>query len=147
MTTNYRLGIDAGGTFTDFVIANKTTGVTKLFKALSTPSNPTKAIENGLKLISDELGLSPEEVVSNCDLCINGTTVGLNALITHRGGKTGLICTAGHEDFDRDPQRPQGRRLPLRSGISCGCDAGAALSAQRRARARHFRRLHPHAAA
>ena len=98
MTTNYRLGIDAGGTFTDFVIANKTTGVTKLFKALSTPSNPTKAIENGLKLISDELGLSPEEVVSNCDLCINGTTVGLNALITHRGGKTGLICTAGHEN-------------------------------------------------
>lgn len=38
MTTNYRLGIDAGGTFTDFVIADKTTGVTKLFKALSTPS-------------------------------------------------------------------------------------------------------------
>ena len=44
----YRLGIDAGGTFTDFVIADKATGVTKLFKALSTPSDPTKAIENGL---------------------------------------------------------------------------------------------------
>ena len=98
MTTNYRLGIDAGGTFTDFVIADKTTGMTKLFKALSTPSDPTKAIENGLKLISEDLGLSPEDVVSSCDLCINGTTVGLNALITHRGGKTGLICTAGHED-------------------------------------------------
>ena len=99
MTTNYRLGIDAGGTFTDFVIADKTTGVTKLFKTLSTPSDPTKAIESGLKLVSEDLGLSPEDVVSNCDLCINGTTVGLNALITHRGGKTGLICTAGHEDF------------------------------------------------
>ena len=36
--------------------------------------------------------------MSNCDLCINGTTVGLNALIQHKGGKTGLICTAGHED-------------------------------------------------
>jgi len=84
-----RIGVDAGGTFTDFVIADKTTGVTKLFKALSTPSNPTLAIENGLKLISEDLGLSPEEVVSSCDLCINGTTVGLNALITHRGGKTG----------------------------------------------------------
>ena len=98
MATQYRLGIDAGGTFTDFVIANKTTGVTKLFKALSTPDDPTKAIETGLKLISDDLGATPEQVVSACDLCINGTTVGLNALITHRGGKTGLICTAGHED-------------------------------------------------
>jgi len=98
MTTQFRLGIDAGGTFTDFVIADKATGVAKLFKALSTPSNPTKAIENGLKLIADDLGRTPESIVSDCDLCINGTTVGLNALITHRGGKTGLICTAGHED-------------------------------------------------
>ena len=40
----------------------------------------------------------PAEIVSNSDLCINGTTVGLNALIQHKGGKTGLICTAGHED-------------------------------------------------
>ena len=102
MNANYRLGIDAGGTFTDFVIADRSTGVTKLFKSLSTPANPTQAIEDGLKLISRDLGLSPEQIVSNCDLCINGTTVGLNALITHRGGKTGLICTAGHEDFDRD---------------------------------------------
>jgi N-methylhydantoinase A len=44
------------------------------------------------------LGVSAQAVVSNCDLCINGTTVGLNALITHKGAKTGLICTAGHED-------------------------------------------------
>jgi N-methylhydantoinase A len=98
LKANFRLGVDAGGTFTDFVIADKGTGATKLFKVLSTPSNPTLAIENGLKLISEDLGLSPQDVVSRCDLCINGTTVGLNALITHRGGKTGLICTAGHED-------------------------------------------------
>lgn len=98
MTAQFRLGIDAGGTFTDFVIADKATGVTKLFKALSTPSDPTRAIESGLRLIADDFGVTPEEIVSDCDLCINGTTVGLNALITHRGGKTGLICTAGHED-------------------------------------------------
>ncbi|MDZ5451029.1 hydantoinase/oxoprolinase family protein [Labrys sp. ZIDIC5] len=94
----FRLGIDAGGTFTDFVIANRASGDVKLFKALSTPSDPTKAIENGLRQIAESLGTMPSAVVSDCDLCINGTTVGLNALITHRGGKTGLICTAGHED-------------------------------------------------
>ena len=132
MTTQYRLGIDAGGTFTDFVIADKKTGVTRLFKSLSTPSNPTKAIEDGLKLIAEDLGRSPEAIVSDCDLCINGTTVGLNALITHRGGKTGLICTAGHEDsieirnghkedgFRYDPEYPAAKMLApryLRKGV------------------------------
>jgi len=97
MRTKYRLGIDAGGTFTDFVLAMDT-GEVKLFKALSTPDDPTTAIENGLKLIADDLGVGASEIVSNCDLCINGTTVGLNALIQHKGAKTGLICTAGHED-------------------------------------------------
>ena len=97
MKSEYRLGIDAGGTFTDFVLADRT-GQVRLFKALSTPQDPTLAIRNGLQLIAEDLGVSPEHVVSNCDLCINGTTVGLNALITHKGAKTGLICTAGHED-------------------------------------------------
>jgi N-methylhydantoinase A len=97
MKSDYRLGIDAGGTFTDFVLADKS-GQVRLFKALSTPQDPTLAIRNGLALISEELGVTAEHVVSNCDLCINGTTVGLNALITHNGAKTGLICTAGHED-------------------------------------------------
>ncbi|MDO8983465.1 hydantoinase/oxoprolinase family protein [Cypionkella sp.] len=97
MKTDYRLGIDAGGTFTDFVLADQT-GQVRLFKALSTPQDPTLAIKNGLALMTEELGVSATEIISNCDLCINGTTVGLNALIQHKGAKTGLICTAGHED-------------------------------------------------
>lgn len=133
MTTHsYRLGIDAGGTFTDFVIADRATGEVKLFKALSTPSDPTKAIENGLGLIAADLGKPIGEIIANCDLCINGTTVGLNALITHRGGRTGLICTAGHEDsieirnghkedgFRYDPDYPAATMLVpryLRRGV------------------------------
>ncbi|MBY6058826.1 hydantoinase/oxoprolinase family protein [Leisingera daeponensis] len=97
MRTQYRLGIDAGGTFTDFILADKE-GSTQIFKVLSTPTEPTKAIKNGLALITEETGLTAEEIVSNSDLCINGTTVGLNALITHTGAKTGLIATRGHED-------------------------------------------------
>jgi N-methylhydantoinase A len=97
MRTKYRLGIDAGGTFTDLVLADQS-GDVRLYKALSTPADPTRAIEEGMKLIADDLDESPAEIVSNSDLCINGTTVGLNALIQHKGGTTGLICTAGHED-------------------------------------------------
>ena len=97
MRTKYRLGIDAGGTFTDLVLADRS-GDVRLYKALSTPADPTRAIEEGMRLVAEDLGESPAEIVSNSDLCINGTTVGLNALIQHKGGKTGLICTAGHED-------------------------------------------------
>ncbi len=97
MRSEYRLGIDAGGTFTDFVLADSK-GKVRLYKALSTPADPTIAIKNGLSLIEEDTGMSAEHIVSHCDLCINGTTVGLNALIQHKGGKTGLICTAGHED-------------------------------------------------
>ncbi len=93
----YRLGIDAGGTFTDFVLADAAGGV-RLWKALSTPGDPTQAIAAGLDMIAADLRRPAREIIAECDLCINGTTVGLNALIQHRGGKTGLICTAGHED-------------------------------------------------
>jgi N-methylhydantoinase A len=131
MRTQYRLGIDAGGTFTDFVLADHS-GEVRLYKALSTPADPTRAIENGLKLISDDLGVAASEIVSGCDLCINGTTVGLNALIQHKGAKVGLICTAGHEDsieirlghkedgYRYDPEYPPARMLVpryLRKGV------------------------------
>ncbi|UWP88312.1 hydantoinase/oxoprolinase family protein [Aliiroseovarius crassostreae] len=132
MRTQYRLGIDAGGTFTDFILADKE-GSTQIFKVLSTPTEPTKAIKNGLALITEETGLTAQEIVSNSDLCINGTTVGLNALITHTGAKTGLIATRGHEDsieirlghkedgYRYDPDYPPATMLVprhLRKGVS-----------------------------
>lgn len=131
MQTSYRLGVDAGGTFTDFVLADPT-GNLRLFKTPSTPQDPTKAIENGLALICGELDMSPRDLISQCDLCINGTTVGLNALIQHRGARTALICTAGHEDsieirlghkedgYRYDPEYPPATMLVpryLRKGI------------------------------
>ncbi len=132
MKTEYRLGIDAGGTFTDFVLADRA-GKVRLFKALSTPQDPTRAIDDGLNLIAEELKVPVRDIVSNCDLCINGTTVGLNALIQHKGSKTGLICTAGHEDsleirlghkedgYRYDPEYPAATMLVpryLRCGVS-----------------------------
>ena len=132
MRSNYRLGIDAGGTFTDFVLADKSSNV-KIYKTPSTPDDPTEAIKNGLALISDDLDVSPEDIISQSDLCINGTTVGLNALIQHKGSLVGLICTKGHEDsieirlghkedgYRYDPDYPPAIMLApryLRIGIS-----------------------------
>lgn len=93
----YRLGVDAGGTFTDFVLADSS-GQVHLFKATSTPEDGTRAIAEGFAQIAEKLGRSMADILAETELCVNGTTVGLNALIQHKGVKTGLICTAGHED-------------------------------------------------
>lgn len=93
----YRLGVDAGGTFTDFVLADDR-GNIHLFKATSTPEDGTRAIAEGFAQIADKLGRPMADILADTELCVNGTTVGLNALIQHKGVKTGLICTQGHED-------------------------------------------------
>lgn len=94
---SYRLGVDAGGTFTDFVLADDA-GHIHLFKATSTPEDGTKAIAEGFAQIAETMGIPMARILEQTELCVNGTTVALNALIQHKGVKTGLLCTAGHED-------------------------------------------------
>lgn len=86
-----RVGIDTGGTFTDFVYEIR--GKLRLFKLSSTPADPSVAIRAGLQRISDEvkIPLSAIEVV-------HGTTVGTNALLQRRGARTALVTTSGFED-------------------------------------------------
>lgn len=86
-----RVGVDTGGTFTDFVFEED--GRINLFKIPSTPSDPSLAIRHGLEKIclKIKLPLSHIEVV-------HGTTVGTNALLQRRGARTALITTKGFED-------------------------------------------------
>ena len=83
----FRLGIDTGGTFTDFVIWKD--GRLSNRKVLSTPEDPSKAIFQG---ISDILRDAPGVFI------IHGTTVATNALLQRKGGRIALITTAGFED-------------------------------------------------
>jgi len=94
---HYRLGVDTGGTFTDFILAVPGQGI-RLYKTPSTPGNPPAAVHEGLRHMSADLGCSVEAFLDVCDLIILGTTVGVNALIENKGAKTGLFCTKGHED-------------------------------------------------
>lgn len=86
-----RVGIDTGGTFTDFVYESN--GRLRVFKLASTPDDPSRAIVAGLKLVVSETAdhLQPIEVV-------HGTTVGTNALLQRRGARTALVTTKGFED-------------------------------------------------
>jgi N-methylhydantoinase A/oxoprolinase/acetone carboxylase beta subunit len=90
----YRLGCDIGGTFTDFVLLNDQTGELKVHKCLTTPKDPSDAVEQGLK----ELEKKTHPFVENLSELIHGTTLVINSIIERKGAKTGLITTKGFRD-------------------------------------------------
>lgn len=86
-----RVGVDTGGTFTDFVYPSN--GDFQVFKLPSTPSDPSLAIRDGLKRVSEKTGVKLQNIE-----VVHGTTVGTNALLQRRGARTALITTKGFED-------------------------------------------------
>jgi N-methylhydantoinase A len=92
--TSYRLGCDIGGTFTDFVLVNDKTGTFSIYKCLTTPSDPSDAVETGIKGLEGQTpGFMPEVAEF-----IHGTTLVINAIIERKGARTGLITTKGFRD-------------------------------------------------
>jgi N-methylhydantoinase A/oxoprolinase/acetone carboxylase beta subunit len=83
-----RIGVDTGGTFTDFVICED--GRLTTLKVLSTPDNPSRAILTGLRDFLDR---------GAAVLVIHGTTVATNALLEHKGARIALVTTKGYEDI------------------------------------------------
>ena len=90
----YRLGCDIGGTFTDFVLLNDETGEIRINKCLTTPKDPSDAVEEGIK----EMLTKTPGFVEQLDEVIHGTTLVINSIIERKGAKTGLITTKGFRD-------------------------------------------------
>jgi N-methylhydantoinase A len=84
-----RIGIDIGGTFTDFVVFDENSGDLHTFKILSTAHDPAQAVLSGLR---DVPGDSPPSIV-------HGSTVATNALLERKGARTALITTRGFRDI------------------------------------------------
>jgi len=93
-STASRIGVDIGGTFTDLVWVDESTGGVRVGKLLTTPKEPAQAVEHGVVMLLNEAGSSPSSVRS----LIHGTTLATNALIERKGAKTGLLTTAGFRD-------------------------------------------------
>lgn len=89
-----RIGIDVGGTFTDFVMADANTGSLSYFKVPSSPSDPSVAIAQGTREMLERFSVSPADV----QYFGHGTTVATNMVIERRGVLTGLITTRGFRD-------------------------------------------------
>jgi N-methylhydantoinase A len=85
-----RIGIDIGGTFTDFVFFDAAAGQYRTFKVLSTPAAPDQAVLEGL---SDNRG-----AVGDSLSIVHGSTVATNALLERKGAVTALITTNGFQD-------------------------------------------------
>jgi len=95
MTENkYRLGCDIGGTFTDFVLLNDHTGEIRIHKCLTTPSDPSDAVVQGIR----ELEAEAPGFVGELEEVIHGTTLVINSIIERKGARTGLITTKGFRD-------------------------------------------------
>src|SRR5512145_410863 len=93
----YRIGIDVGGTFTDFILA-RPAGGTLLAKEPTTLPDQSEGVMRGLARLAEAEGLALRDFLGRTDLVVHGTTTADNTLIEMNGAVTGLVTTEGHRD-------------------------------------------------
>lgn len=89
------VGVDVGGTFTDFSARNVRSGAMVVHKRPSTPADPSEAIINGFRELQEKIGLDGTAV----DRFAHGTTVATNALLQRKGAEVGIVTTRGFRDL------------------------------------------------
>ena len=94
MQQRYRVGVDIGGTFTDLIIVDNENGRFAIGKTLTTPDDPSLAVETVLKETLATVGVSPQTIQH----LIHGTTLVTNAMIERKGAATALLTTQGFRD-------------------------------------------------
>ncbi len=88
----FRLGVDVGGTFTDLLLIDESSGQTYMAKVPSTPEDSSIGVLHGISRICDESGIDLTKV----NQVMHGTTVATNAVLTGKGAKVGLVTTKGY---------------------------------------------------
>ena len=105
---SFRIGVDIGGTFTDFTVARES-GELLLWKQDSTPDDPGRAVVQGLAAVAEQLETDVAGLLGETELFVHGTTVATNMLIQRNGPTIGLLCTEGFRDvlYFRDGYKPE----------------------------------------
>ena len=93
----FKIGIDVGGTFTDFLLTAED-GSTEIYKVLSTPDDPSIATMRGIGEMAAAHGVPVKDFLAQVSTIVHGTTVTTNATLTYSGVKTGLLTTEGCRD-------------------------------------------------
>ena len=91
----YRVGVDIGGTFTDFALFAEDGGMVGIHKQLTTPQDPSVAVIEGIQALLDRSGVA----VADLQGVVHGTTLVTNAVIERRGAPTGMLVTKGFRDI------------------------------------------------
>jgi N-methylhydantoinase A len=91
----YRVGIDIGGTFTDFSLLDEVTGELSSFKSPTVPGDPGRGVLDGVRALVAERGLDPGAI----GYLVHGTTIAINTVIQRNGASLGLLVTAGFSDL------------------------------------------------
>ena len=94
-TTDWRLAVDIGGTFTDVVLLDAASGRIVVDKTLTTPSAPLDGVRTGVSQLLDKAGVRPHEITAPI---VHATTLITNALIEGKLGRSGLVTTKGFGD-------------------------------------------------
>ncbi|MCA1553581.1 MAG: hydantoinase/oxoprolinase family protein, partial [Chloroflexi bacterium] len=92
--SNYRLGFDIGGTFTDFALRDTQTGALHVHKRLTTPHDPSVAVMEGVRALLQQAGVNAFDV----ETAVHGTTLVANTLIERSGARIALLATHGFRD-------------------------------------------------
>jgi N-methylhydantoinase A len=95
MSADWRLAVDIGGTFTDVVLLEASSGAVVVDKTLTTPSDPLLAVRTGVGRLLERAGVRPTEITAPI---VHATTLITNALIEGKTGRAGLVTTAGFGD-------------------------------------------------
>jgi N-methylhydantoinase A len=105
----FRISVDVGGTFTDLTIAQEGVLLGR-HKSPTTPDDLTRGVFNCVRLASQEMGLSMQELLGDTEAFMHGSTTATNAILEGKGAKTGVICTKGTK---YTLWRGEGRRLDI----------------------------------
>ena len=90
----YRVGVDVGGTFTDIVLVEETSGEILTAKVATVPKDPSQGCINGIDKALKSYGLDPDQL----SFIVHGTTIATNTIIEGKGAKAGLITSEGFRD-------------------------------------------------
>ena len=88
----FRLGVDVGGTFTDLLLIDESSGGTFRAKVPSTPQDSSIGVLNGIERVCANAGVEPSEITH----VMHGTTVATNAILTGKGARVGIVTTEGY---------------------------------------------------
>ncbi len=90
----YRIGVDIGGTFTDFALFDDGTGDVTTHKRLTSAADPSQAVVEGVAIVAAEAGIAVAEIAT----IVHGTTLVTNAVIERKGAPTAMLVSRGFRD-------------------------------------------------